>query len=522
MLAKTISLPSLSTWEKITEEDQACLTGLNCIFETLNGDNGGFVRGLMASCEVASLNAETELIKQGDLEAKFCFVIISGEVLVKVCSGTTHTDLARIVGGTADSIVGERALLLNEPRNASVVISQDNTRIIRIPKKAFLESESSEQQIRIQLQELLGNRDRILFENVAIGKDRMACLQGIMDKGRTDRFKNIGIEKIIEEEIRALYMAYSRHSDRMFQNHLDRFGEFFLKIVTLLPLDNDRVFDENARSLMKLKEITPYPQQPTWRDPAQPETIVDLLSRGWTTAKITQSINRIGEFLTAIQFKVDSFPIFISPKAEFTHRFHQFSQLTIPGDKTPDEFEFTLEGWLATEIAKRFFINILSQYNNSLGELFETPGNVTLSEHHPAILEIKKKQILDKLDPRVCAQMLWMKLGLAILSKSLVAKGIDLAEQQGVIKKYFEHFLRQFNNGYDHIAHDADNIPSKGAGLQAILEQCVAWEVKCLFSPGLRIASNVRKQEPCIQSCEDFVVHQEGVAGNMVNFLGRV
>jgi CRP/FNR family transcriptional regulator, cyclic AMP receptor protein len=110
-------------------------------------------------CRERSYSAGTTLIRQGD-SGSGLFIITSGHVQVTIAH---HPDRAEEVAGTfgPGSVLGEMALLDDQPRSASIVATED-VKVLILPVWEFRATMRSHPDIAIKLLSVLSKRLRKL------------------------------------------------------------------------------------------------------------------------------------------------------------------------------------------------------------------------------------------------------------------------------------------------------------------------------------------------------------------------
>lgn len=101
------------------------------------------------------LNKGDSIIKQGDTESKFIYVVVKGELSVMRSFDGKEVHLTDYKAGDT---FGEVSMILDKPRSATIEVSSKEAVIKKLDKKEFLKEIKSNPQLAWKLLEKLAAR----------------------------------------------------------------------------------------------------------------------------------------------------------------------------------------------------------------------------------------------------------------------------------------------------------------------------------------------------------------------------
>jgi len=191
------------------------------------------ITGLVKAFKVQKFAKGTIVIQQGEVASSF-FVIASGEVTVTV-NGEKKRTMAR------NNYLGERALLFDEPRSATITVSSPNAELYCVDKKTFLSIVSDKMQQELVNRINLQDTDmtlQMLKTTQIIGTGAAGVVRLVKHKKTGMRYALKRVHKVrgkVPEEVR-------RECDLLAENH----HPFIITLVKTF---------ETAKSVYMLQEL---------------------------------------------------------------------------------------------------------------------------------------------------------------------------------------------------------------------------------------------------------------------------
>ena len=121
------------------------------IFHQLNPEEA---QSLEAQVEAKSFEKGELIFRRGDV-ADALYIIKSGEIDISIDSESETVILATI---TAGNFFGERALIVNEPRNASCVAASERVEVFALDKASFKHALETSASFKEQIQTIYFQR----------------------------------------------------------------------------------------------------------------------------------------------------------------------------------------------------------------------------------------------------------------------------------------------------------------------------------------------------------------------------